>query len=1608
VQLSNDALAAFSPPVSCWFRETFGEPTPPQSEGWPAIQRGEHTLILAPTGSGKTLAAFLWGIDQILADEGKRAAELEAGRSASAGTLPSVSLLYISPLKALNNDIERNLRAPLAGIRETAARLGRHLPSIRVAVRTGDTPSSARAAMLKQPPHILITTPESLYLMLTSPRARELFRGTRTVIVDEIHTLVGEKRGSHLALSLERLARIAGGTLQRVGLSATIRPLDEAARYLGGQEWREESGGRVLAARPVTIVDTGYHKPLELQVVTPVEDFRDLPGASIWPAVIPQVLRDVMRHRTTLIFCNNRRLAERTADRLNVQIAAEQSEEIPPGSPEALAPGGVMRDRGIFAVGAEGPIRAHHGSTSREARHRMEEDLKAGRLPALVGTSSLELGIDIGAIDLVVQLQSPKSVAQGLQRVGRSGHLVGQTSRGRIYATYREDLVEAAAVARGMLEGDVEPTSAPANPLDVLAQQVVAMVAAEEWSVPELYALIRQAYAYRDLSDAAFYGVLEMLSGKYASLAGGAGSSLRARIAWDRHNQRLAALPGSRLLALSNAGTIPDTGAYDVYLADGKTRVGTLDEEFIFETRPGDTFLLGSNTWRVLEVGDDRVIVGDAAGSTPRMPFWRGDYPWRPYELGVRIGRLRREVAERLQGMRERPERAGESGTQAIEPELWRQLTDWLRRDYALDEPSARSLAGYVQRQLDAIGVIATDRTIVVETFTDAVGDGRMVVHSSFGGRVNGAWALAISDAIRERAGAEVETQVNDDGILIRLPQTLPEPPVDVVQRMSTGEALSRILRALPDSAVFGAHFRMNAARALLLPRARGRKRTPFWLQRLKAKDLLAAVRGIPDFPILAETSRDCLRDVLDMPRLEQILSGIAGGGIQVVPIETAVPSPVAASLLYQFLSVYMYEWDAPKAERQLAELSLRHELLDGLWGTDRPNDRITPLSDLLRPDAAAEVLARVGHLAPQFGARSTDELAVILEELGDLTTKEVQARCGPGIDGGLGARPGAPLPIQELEAQGRAVQLSVATSRGPETRWVAGELVGEYETLRPDSSSEDLSSLMVLRRYLRYCGPVTRNEILERYAFDETWIDQALEDLVASRELVQGHFTTPRIAAPPAAQEIDVAETSSHDRTIARMQQYCDRHLLEQMRRRTMAVLRREVQPVSLFDYSAFLIRWQGAGPAARPAAPEALRETMSRLRGVALPGPVWERDALPARLPGYMPGALGALCETGELIWIAAGRDPGRVQVRFVTRGEGGLFLPMEASETPSSEAAAAVYAFLKEEGASFMADIQAGVGLAASATQTALSELALAGLITNDTLDALLAVLEFRDPAATARPTLSALESELAARRPQRPVTRGISRERYHAAQRQVARRMHVQAPARSWAGRWFPVHRAAVLGPARSDEARAEAQAHVLLARYGVFAREAVERENGVLEWSALAVQLARMELRGEVRRGYFVTGLSGLQYAAPDAVESLRAAAGTPADRPELVVLNAVDPANIYGGEAPLGSSFSPQELPHFHRLPSTHIVTANGRPVLVAEDSGGRMTVMGPFAEELVRRAVQAYLSRPDAPRRVAVAEWNGEEALGGPAEAILRPLGFSRVPNGLEWLRNA
>lgn len=1533
----SDPLDAFSQPVRQWFTETFGEPTPPQTQGWLPIQRGEHTLILAPTGSGKTLAAFLWGIDELYRILASSEASLPKG----------VHLLYVSPLKALNNDIERNLRVPLEGIRGVAARLGDELPELRVAVRTGDTPSHLRAAMLKKPPHILITTPESLYLMLTSPRARDIFRTVRTVIVDEIHTLAGNKRGVHLSLSLERLEHLIGnhpvgtGTpVQRIGLSATIKPLEEVARFLGGQQDSSKlgldnsnlkPGTWNLKPRSVTIVNAVYNKPLDLHVITVVDDFRDLPGDTIWVPLIPRVLYDIRTHKSTLIFANNRRLAERSADRLNAQLAAEETEEIPPGSLEALAPGGVARDRGMFALGAEGPIRAHHGSMSKAARHKMEQDLKGGRLPALVGTSSLELGIDIGAVDLVVQLQSPKSVAQGLQRVGRSGHLVGETSVGHIYPTFREDLVEAAAIARGMLEGDVEPTYTPENPLDVLAQQIVATVAVENWSVPEMYHVLRRAYAYRNLSFESFRAVLAMLSGKYADIGQ---RDLRARIVWDTVNDRVAALPGSRLLAMTNAGTISDRGAYGVYLEDRKTKVGELDEEFVFETRVGDSFLLGSKVWRVLDIADDRIVVGDASGSVPRMPFWHGDYPWRPFELGVRIGKFRREIAERIQAHEDAPE----------------QVEEWLA-SYALDKNSTRNLIEHVERQLDAIGVLSSDKSIVLESFEDAVGEPRLVIHSPFGGRVNGAWALALTSAIQERQGVKPETQTNDDGILFRFPGWQGAPPIELVRQMTAAEARERILAELPNSALFGAHFRMNAARALLLPKSRGQKRTPFWLQRLKAKDLLATVIRLPDFPIVAETYRECLRDVLDLDHLEQVLNGIAHGEIRVVPIETVVPSPVASGLLAQFAMVYMYEWDAPKAERQLQALSLRRELLDDLLATR------VELSELLKPEAVEQVTAELQHRAPGYQARTAEELALLMQELGDQTIAEIRA-----ISTGDGE-----AWLAQLEEQGRVTQVEIPTPHGIEKRWVLAELAPDVSR----AALPDYAEQIVARR-LRSTGPVTRQEILERYALEPSLVDEVLTRLSTARAVVRGHFTA----------RVDRDE-------------FLDRHTLEQMRARSISILRKEVQPVPLAAYADFLTRWQHTAPETRLNGEGGLAQILEQLQGIALAETTWERQVLPARLEDWTSTLLSELISGGQFVWVAEGS-----RVRLFPRGTGALHLRTR-DEADLSSNAQKVYEYLQSEGASFAADLKGNLRLDAAALRHALAELASRSLITNDAWGTLEEVTARRSQSAP----LSPLESELARRLTQ---PRSLTRTRYNQARRRISRQLHwspatTGAPSRRDTvlippreGRWAPVYRAGILGPALSEEERAEKLARVILARYGVVARECLEREDrggdwepSRRDWAVLYPMWQRMEMRGEVRRGYFVTGLGGIQFALPEAVEQLRA----PSDE-TILVLNATDPANPYGAEL----SQSPVRL---SRVPSTFIVFQHGRPLLIAEDNGERITI--PDSSIDPRPALQAYLMRPSAPRHTVIKKWNGAPVLKSPVEEFLESLGFHRTPHGME-----
>jgi ATP-dependent Lhr-like helicase len=1567
----DDILERFLPSVAAWFRQRYGEPTPPQVLGWPAIAKGQHTLILSPTGSGKTLAAFLWGINQV-------ASNLLANPD-----MEGVQILYISPLKALNNDIARNLREPLRGIRDMARALGHELPAIRTAVRTGDTPASDRRKMVTQPPQILITTPESLYLLLTSPRARDMLRTVHAVIVDEIHTLCGNKRGVHLGLSLERLGRLTDVPFQRIGLSATQKPLDEVARFLVGQDWEEDSeGGEQLASRPVTIVDAGAQKDLDIQVVTVVPDLRKLLAGSIWPSLIPDLLTRIRQHRTTLVFTNSRRGAERAADRLNEQYALEEEEVVAPGSPNALLEKGTPRGEGMFGTGrTEGPFRAHHGSVSREVRHELEHALKEGKLPALIATSSLELGIDIGTVDLVLQLQSPRSVSRGLQRVGRSGHLVGQTSVGRIYATYREDLLDAAVVAHGMLAGDIEPTYTPSKCLDVLAQQIVAMVSVENWPVEELYRLVCQAYGYQELTREAFDTVLKMLSGGYPSEQF---TELRPRLVWDRVNQMLYPLPGASLLAIRNGGTITDQGQFRVYLPDGKTLLGTLDEEFVFETQVGDVFTLGTGSWRVTNISEDRLTVIDAAGSMPRMPFWHGDAPRRDYYMGQRLGAFRRELAQRVSVLGEAP-----ASPEGEWPTETAPLVVWLRDEYMLDESSARNAIIYAAQQVGVLGAMSSDDTVIVELFTDALGDQRMAVHSCFGGRVNSAWGLALAHAIRDDYGLEVETQVNDDGILFRLLEGNREPPSELIAKLGPDEARERLLLELPNSAVFGAHFRMNAARALLLPSVRGAsRRTPFWLQRLRARDLLRAARGYDDFPIVAETYRDCLRDVLDLESLLEVLGRIQRGEIRVVVAETLVPSPLAGGLLFDFAAINLYEGDTPKELRQMQALAVNRELLSQLL-----DEGLLP--DLLRPEAIQAVTAELQHLADGFRARSADELDAILRDLGDLTSDEAAARSlGDGRAW-----------LLQLAAQGRVLQVPIPTADGAETRWLAAEMYALYrdawslpaeapialppELLQGRRDRREAQEI-ILRRMFRTHGPLKRSDLLARYACNGAWLDAALEQMAVEGRVVTGYLS------PGAAER-----------------EWCDRQVLERLHRRTLAVLRKEVQPVSLPALVDFCLRWHGLHPLHCLQGDDALWNAITKLRGMVLPAEVWERDVLTLRLGDAAEARLDGLLADGRLVWLGQGADAQHLNVRLIERGTAGVYEQAAEDEVELAADAQRVLDFLRAEGDSYARDLTAALGLGRVQAEQALVELALAGLATSDRYEDARAIVanagQFTNRATGLQ---SALADDLAAWRAERPRTepRLPARQGWLAEYQRQATGDASEAreqPTGVLAGRWGRVDRYTIRGPQRTASEIAEHQVRQLLWRYGVLTFDLLTHEQGKLPWSDLYRQLQTLEMRGQVRRGYFVTGLRGIQYALPEAVNSLRewTQPGAPGGG-ELALVNAMDPAYLYAAlEAEQASVL------RCARLPSNYVVLQDGVPVLLYEHGGRRWRSLPQCAPAIIARAVALCREHLTAggglcarPRRVLVELWDEAPPAGAAAEGLLAELGFRREGSAMLW----
>src|ERR1700737_66985 len=1390
-------LARFHPLVTQWFEETFGEPSDPQRMGWPAIASGSHTLILAPTGTGKTLAAFLWELNELIT------------RGLEEPLPNAVHLLYISPLKALNNDIQRNLDRPLADLRSRFAAADQEFPEIRVAVRTGDTPASARARMLRKSPHILITTPESLNIMLTTLKGRGMFSSTRAVIVDEIHAIAGTKRGSHLALTLERLEALVESSPQRIGLSATQRPLEKVARFLGGCEDSADGAPRF---RPVTIVDCGMTKGWVISVESPVADLGNV-GGGIWPAVAPLVLRHIRASNTTLVFVNNRAQAEKIAARVN----ALADEEI------ALP---------------------YHGSLARERRFALEERLKAGSLRALITTSSLELGIDIGSVDLVIQLQSPKRVASALQRIGRAGHTLGVPSRGILVPTFRDDAVEIAAIVAAMRAGEVEPTHVVQNALDVLAQVIVAAVSVDDWRSEDLFRLVRRSYPYHQLTRTAFDEVLAMLSGKYPSEIA---AELEPRITWDRVNDRVTGSRAARMTAVISGGTIPDRGLYAVNLPD-RTRLGELDEEFVHESRMGDVFQLGSSTWRIAAIEHDRVVVTPAPGTPARMPFWHGEYMARSLMLSHRVGALRRELAEA-------PDE--------------RDLAD----RYGCDAATANSIVKYIAAQRAATGIVPDDKNIVIEQFRDETGAVRIVIHAAFGGRINAPWGMALAQRVREAINnTDLQVQTTDDGIMLRLPDLGMTTPVQSLLGLSGAEAEQLVLEEVGSTSLFGARFRMNAARALLLPRGNPRRRMPLWLQRLKSLDLLQTVRQYPSFPILVETYREVLQDAFDMDGLKSTLADIAAGNIRIHNVHTDFPSPFAASLQFGFVMDWLYGDDTPRAEQRAALLSLDRALLDEVMGGEGSDD--------ITLEAIDQTLAERRGTAAGRRARTDDELAHLLDRAGDLTGEEIRSRVASPEEGARGD------PFMELLASRRVVAIQLGAEGAREWRFILTETYPRYVSafgaeelarvrqgtelveqdattaipdvlLRP-SINASVARREILARFLPQCGPVTVQEIHDQYGWSPEWIESRLTEWERTGKLIRGKFR----------REIQDIE-------------WCSRRVVEIGRRRALAALRKQIEAVELSQFSAFMQRGQHLDERDRLEGVPGTATALRQLYGIARPPAAWDRDYLRARIKGYDPQALSQFSATGEPVGGGEGTyDPesGAIplgRVRFFERGTGAIWLSDQEEQPPLSENAEKVRSMITSEGASFTGDIQAVTGLTMLAVREAIRELVAWGLVTNDTVEALRGVGRWKpmvprtgpdQPTALPVDYTPSLNRRIVQRRPN---LRRLPKWR---------RPDKPGAASGGWTGRWSLVRRRGTLGPNLPEEERAERIARQWLARYGVVSRDWWRRERPPVPWRAIYRELKRLEFRGEVRRGYFVKGLGGAQFALPDAVEWLRAIA----------------------------------------------------------------------------------------------------------------------------------
>jgi ATP-dependent Lhr-like helicase len=1445
-----DPLGLFHPATAAWFRASFLAPTGAQEKGWNLIASGSHTLIHAPTGSGKTLAAFLWVLDRLLHEPLPPSAE-------------RCRVLYVSPLKALAYDVDRNLRAPLAGIGHAAKRLGYgDLPQLATFLRTGDTPPADRQRMLRHPPDILITTPESLFLLLTS-EARKVLAPVRWVIVDEIHAVAGQKRGAHLAISLERLEELTDNPPQRIGLSATQKPLQTIAEFLGGGTVDEEG----YKARPVDVADAPAPRALDLEVIVPVEDM-SAPAAvdpldpeaprtpSIWPAIYPEILELIRAHRSTIVFANSRRLAERLCAQINELAGTEIA-------------------------------RAHHGSVSREQRLLIEEALKRGELKAVVATSSLELGIDMGAVDLVIQVEAPVSVASGLQRVGRSGHHVGGESRARILPKYRGDLLTSTVIARQMVEGDIEETVIPRNPLDVLCQQLVAAAVVAPRTADDLYDLVRRARPFSTLARDVFDATLDMLAGRYPS---DLFAELRARVNWDRTEGTVTARPGSRQLVVANAGTIPDRGLFRVVLPDG-SRVGELDEEMVYESRVGDAIVLGTSTWRVSDIGPDRVEVVPAPGAAgARLPFWKGDVQGRSLATGRRIGRFVREMGRLADPIGQ------------------------LMADYELDELAATNLAAYLAEEKEATGLLPTDQTLVLERFRDEIGDWRVALLSPLGARVHAPWAMALTQKLRSRFGTDVDVIWADDGIAFRFPDS-EEVPGLAELTLDPEEVRDLLEDHLSDTALFAARFREAAGRALLLPRRRPGSRTPLWQQRRRAADLLAVARQFGSFPIMLETYREILMQDFDLPALTEVLNDLRSRKLRMIEVETTHPSPFASSLLFAFVAAFLYEADTPLAERRAAALTLDRGLLASLLGEGE-------LADLISAEVVAMVELELQHLTPERRATSPDAVIDLLRDLGPLSQQDLEVRT-------------------ELANFSESAADLVRTGRMVAVRIAGRDCYSAFEDISrlrdglgipppPGTPAVFLEPVAdplgdLVGRYARTHGPFQPSTIASALGLPVGVVENALRLLAGQGRVLKGVFH--------------------------RGEAWVDAEVLRRIKRRSLAVLRDEIEPTDPASLGRFMPAWQGVAERT-PARIDVLADIVAQLQGYEAAASVWEREILSVRV-GEAPALLDRLLMDGEILWAGRGTLGGRDGKLAMYRRKdfAHLWYAVEATFEPSASHDA-LLSFLESNGASFFFDLYQSAGGDPEEALEDLWDLVWAGLVTNDSLAPVRAYVQSRG-----------------GRRPpgRRPLSSSF--------------------PAHA-GGRWSLLRT-----PDPDPTTAAAAWVNVLLSRYGVLTRAHVAAEGVPGGYTRLYPVLSKMEEIGKLRRGYFIEGMGGAQFALPGAVDRLRGD-----DRSLVLGLAATDPANPFGAALPW-----PEREVRFQRAAGAYVILGHGNLLAYLDRGGRRVSLLAEGMDSYgeIAREVAAIAGRQ---RRMRIERIDDHPAQAAPFGSALTEWGFVPAPQGLAY----